>query len=238
MRLAGRLIGYTTGRRGPARERSDVESAGPLQLPTHVHHRYPEVTLSERRDDALEWCQGRNWSWRAILLGYLVYASARSLADDEYGTIFGGITLAVHEAGHVVFGPFGELLAVMGGSITQLAIPLIVALLFLRQREYFGISVALAWLSVSACNLAAYIGDARSQDLPLVSMGSGDPIHDWHYILGHFGMLGQDHAIARLARFVSFVSLLLAIGLGACLCNAMRLSAGTTPPADEELLRG
>jgi len=209
-----------------------------LQSPTHVHHRDPELTLSERRDDALEWCQGRNWSWRAILLGYLVYTSARSLGDDEYGTIFGGITLAVHEAGHIVFGPFGELLAVMGGSITQLAIPLIVALLFLRQREYFGISVALAWLSMSSCNLAAYIGDARSQDLPLVSMGSGDPIHDWHYILGHFGLLGQDHAVARLARFVSLVSLLLAIVLGAWLCNAMRLSAGTTPPADEELLRG
>lgn len=235
---------YTTGQRGPARVRqlacatSVRFERGPSQALTHAHHRDPDLTSSERREDALEWCKGRNWSWRAILLAYLAYVSVRSLSDDEYGTIFGGITLVVHEAGHVVFGAFGELLAVMGGSIMQLAIPLIVAMLFLRQREYFGIAVALAWLSTSSCNLAAYIGDARSQDLPLVSMGSGDPIHDWHYILGHFGMLGQDHALARLARFASFVSLLLAIVLGAWLCNAMRLSAGTTPPADEELLRG
>jgi hypothetical protein len=164
--------------------------------------------------------------------------SVRSLNDYEYWTIFAGITLGVHEAGHVVFGGFGELLAVEGGSIMQLAVPLIVALLFLRQREYFGISVAFAWLSMSLCDLATYIGDARSQDLPLVSMGGGDPIHDWHYILGHFGMLGDDHALARFARFLSVISLLLALAWGAWLCNAMRLSAGALPPADEELVRG
>lgn len=173
-----------------------------------------------------------------MLLAYLAYVSVRSLSDDEYATIFGGITLGVHEAGHVVFSMFGELLMVMGGSIMQLAIPVIVAVLFLRQREYFGISVALAWLSMSASNLATYIGDARSQDLPLVSIGSGDPIHDWHFILAHFGMLAEDHALARFTRLVSMLSLLLAVGLGAWLCNAMRLSAGATSPADEELLRG
>lgn len=173
-----------------------------------------------------------------MLLAYIAYVSVRSLIDYEYWNIFAGITLGVHEAGHVVFGAFGELLAVCGGSIMQLAVPIIVALLFLRQREYFGISVALAWLSMSLSNLAAYIGDARSQDLPLVSMGNGDPIHDWHYILGHFGMLGDDHALARFARFLSAIWLLLAIAWGVWLLDAMRLSAGAPPPADEELARG
>jgi hypothetical protein len=173
-----------------------------------------------------------------MLLAYLAYVSVRSLNDYEYWTIFAGITLGVHEAGHVVFGPFGELLAVAGGSIMQLAAPLIVAWLFLRQREYFGITVAFAWLSMSLSNLATYVGDARAQDLPLVSIGNGDPIHDWHYLLGHFGMLGQDQALARFARFLSVISLLLAIAWGVWMLNAMRLSAGALPPADEELARG
>jgi hypothetical protein len=164
--------------------------------------------------------------------------SVRSLSDYEYWTIFAGITLGVHEAGHIVFGPFGELMAVAGGSIMQLVAPVIVSVLFLRQREYFGISVALAWLSMSLSNLATYIGDARAQDLPLVSVGNGDPIHDWHYLLGHFGMLAQDHALARCARFLSVIALLLAIAWDAWLLKAMRLSAGAPPPADEELARG
>ena len=173
-----------------------------------------------------------------MLLAYLAYIAIRSLNDYEYWTLFSGLTLVVHEAGHVLFSPFGELLEVAGGSITQLAIPVVVALLFLRQREYFGIAVALAWLSLSLTNLATYIGDARDQILGLVSMGSGDPIHDWHFILGRYAMLGDDKALARFANLLSMLALASAVLLGAWLCNAMRVSAGAEPPADEELVRG
>jgi hypothetical protein len=141
----------------------------------------------------------------------------------------------VHEAGHVLFSPCGELLEVAGGSITQVAAPLIVALLFLRQREYFGIAVALAWLSMSLSGLATYIGDARNQFLPLVSMGSGDPIHDWHFLLARFGMLGDDRALARFTDFLSALSLAAAFALGAWLCKAMYRTAGEPPPRDEGL---
>ena len=160
----------------------------------------------------------------------------RSLADYEYWTLFSGLTLGVHEAGHVLFSPFGELLEVAGGSITQVAVPILVAFLFLRQREYFGIAVALAWLSMSLSNLATYIGDARDQILPLVSMGSGDPIHDWHYLLGRFGMLGDDRSLARFTDFVAMLSLAAAVLLGLWLCAAMRRTAGAPPPADEGLV--
>lgn len=139
----------------------------------------------------------------------------------------------VHEAGHVIFGPFGEMLEVAGGSIMQIATPLIAAALFVRQREYFGISVALAWLSMSLANLAAYIGDARSQDLPLVSMGSGDPIHDWHFILGRLGMLGDDHSLARFTLFLGALSLIAAVALGAWLCAAMRHLRAKQPSVDD-----
>jgi hypothetical protein len=149
--------------------------------------------------------------------------------------IFSGITLGVHEAGHVMFSVFGELMEVAGGSLMQVAAPVIVVLLFLRQREYFGISVALAWLSMSLGNLAVYIGDARSQDLPLVSLGGGDPIHDWHFLLGRFGMLGDDRALSRFTLFLAALALAVAVAWGAWLCAAMQRSAGAPPPADEGL---
>ena len=170
------------------------------------------------------------------MLAYLAYIAVRSLNDYEYWTIFAGLTLGVHEGGHILFSPLGELFEVAGGSFTQVAVPIIVALIFLRQREYFGISVALAWLSMSLANLATYIGDARNQDLPLVSMGSGDPIHDWHYLLGRFGMLGDDRALSRFTDLVSALSLASAVALGVWLCMAMYGSKGSPPPADEGLV--
>lgn len=173
-----------------------------------------------------------------MLLAYLVYIAVNSLNDYEYWTVFSGLTLVVHEAGHILFSPFGEFLEVAGGSIMQVATPLVVAYAFLRQREYFGISVALAWLSMSLTNLATYIGDARDQILPLVSMGNGDPIHDWHLLLARHAMLGDDKSLARFTNFMSVLSLVAAVTLGAWLCSAMRKSAGAPVPADEDLLRG
>ena len=196
------------------------------------------MSFGERRDDALAWCQGRSWTWRALLLAYLGYVACRSLTDSEYWNIFAGITLVVHEAGHVIFSPFGEILEAAGGSIMQVATPVIAALLFLRQHEYFGISVALAWLSMSLGNLAVYIGDARSQDLPLVSMGSGDPIHDWHFILGRYAMLGDDHGLARCTLFLGALALIAAVAWGAWLCAAMRRLPAIPPPFDEGLASG
>ncbi|MEP7086313.1 MAG: hypothetical protein ABI884_03170 [Gemmatimonadota bacterium] len=169
------------------------------------------------------------------MLAYLVYIAVRSLNDYEYWTIFAGLTLGVHEGGHILFSPLGELLEVAGGSLAQVTVPLLVAYAFMRQREYFGIAVALAWLSMSLTNLATYVGDARNQDLPLVSMGSGDPIHDWHYLLARFAMLGDARALARFTTLLSLLSLAVALVFGAWLCNAMRLSAGDAAPADESI---
>src|SRR6185437_10841111 len=152
-RLSERARGLTARSRGVRR----AERRGAPPALAYVHHVHPQLSPGERRDDALAWCQGRGWTWRALLLAYLAYVSCRTLTDSEYWNIFAGITLVVHESGHVIFSPFGEMLEVAGGSIMQIATPLIAAALFLRQREYFGISVALAWLSMSFANLATYI---------------------------------------------------------------------------------
>ena len=141
----------------------------------------------------------------------------------------------VHESGHIIFAPFGELIEAAGGSIMQVATPLIVAYVFLRQREYYGITVALQWLAMSLATLARYVDDARSQELQLVSMGSGDPIHDWHFILGRLGMLGDDRSLARFTTFCGALALIVAVALGAWLCAAMRHLPAKQPSVDEIL---
>ncbi len=174
-----------------------------------------------RNEDAMAWAAGRRWQLRALLLLYLAYAGWRHWSDPEYGSIFSGITLAIHELGHVLFGPFGEWLAVAGGSITQLAAPAAAALLLLRQRDYFGVAVGGAWLSMSLSNLAVYVADARAESLPLVSLGGGDVVHDWNYLLGSVHLLPHDAAIAGLVRFAAIVCLAGSLWLGAWLCTVM-----------------
>ncbi len=175
-----------------------------------------------KHDDAVAWAAGRLWWPRALLLIYLAYAGWRHLTDPEYGSIFSGITLGIHELGHVLFGPFGEWLAVAGGSITQLAAPAAVALILLRQRDYFGVAVGGAWLSMSLSNLAVYVADARAEALPLVSVGGGDVVHDWNYLLDSVHLLPHDAQIAGLVRAAAFVSLAGSVWLGAWLCRVMQ----------------
>lgn len=156
-------------------------------------------------DDARDWSRGRWWIPRALLLVYLVYAELRFFRDPLSGTIFSGITLAFHEMGHLLFAFAGHFIGSLMGSGTQVLVPIIVILLFVRQPDYFGVSVGGFWLSFSLFELANYVGDARSMELPLVGFSS-DPEHDWHYLLGAMHMLPMDHVFAFLLRVVATLS--------------------------------
>jgi hypothetical protein len=155
--------------------------------------------LSSFIDDARTWARGRWWIPRAILLAYLVYAEIRFLRDPMSGTIFSGITLAFHEMGHLIFAFAGHFIGSLMGSGTQILIPLIVTAVFYKQPDYFGMSVGGFWLSFSMFELANYVGDARTMDLPLVGFSS-DPEHDWNYLLGATHMLPLDTTFAFLIR--------------------------------------
>ncbi len=170
---------------------------------------------------ARQWARGRSWHWRALVLAYLIYAAVRATQDPNFVSLFSGITLAFHEMGHILFMPFGHTLMVAGGSITQLLIPIAAALLLLRQqRDYFGFSVGTAWLGLSALDLARYIGDARANELPLVSLGP-EAEHDWFYLLGRMGWLRYDTLISGSVAALGSVVLILSIAFGVWLCLAM-----------------
>ncbi len=181
--------------------------------------------LSERWADAQAWAgEGRAWPLRALLLAVLAWFGWRHLSDPEYGSLFSGITLGVHELGHVVFSPLGHWMGVAGGSLTQVLAPLAVAYGFLRQRDYFAIAVAGAWESMSLSNLATYVADARAEELPLVSPFSGDPEHDWNFLLGSVRMLPYDTRLAAWVRIAAFLLLAGSLYFGVKLCVRMARS--------------
>jgi hypothetical protein len=171
--------------------------------------------------------RGRFWPIKLLLLAYLAYAGVRHLTDPDFASIFSGVTFGVHELGHLVFAFFGEWISVAGGSLAQVLLPVGAALLFLRQRDRFGVAVCGAWLAMSLANLAVYIGDARAEALDLVSFSPEGAVHDWNYLLESLGLLRNDTRIAGFVRAVGWVLLAGSIGGGAA--AALR----SAPPATE-----
>ena len=141
-------------------------------------------------------------------LGLGVYGFVR-VRNPEHWDLLDDVNLAIHEAGHVFFQPLGDTLAVLGGSLLQVIVPLAFVIYFLRQRETFSASVVAAWLGASLCNVALYIADARAQELPL--LGGENVIHDWWYLLIERDLLDYDVAIAGWVRLAGALSFILAV---------------------------
>ena len=170
-------------------------------------------TFSALRADAEAWSTGRSWLWRAPLLLYLAWVGSRHLADPLYNSLFGGITLGIHELGHLLFGLAGQWPGVAGGSLAQIAAPAAAIWILGRQRDYFGVAVAGAWLSFSLFGLVTYVADARAQELPLLSLGP-EPIHDWNWMLGRLGLLGWDRSLAAVMRAAALILWVGSMALG------------------------
>jgi hypothetical protein len=161
----------------------------------------------------------------ALLLAFDAQRVIRE-APDSAG-LFGGITLGVHELGHVLWSPFGEFMAVAGGSLTQLLAPLAACLVLRRQDDRLGALIPLFWLASSLGNLSAYIRDARDMALDLVSPGDGDIIHDWNYLLERLDLLPMDQALANACVRTAWLVLLLSALLFARRARALWHEVGT-----------
>ena len=175
----------------------------------------------ELRVEAETWAEQRSPWLRGALWLYLVYALLRHMGDPLYRSWFAGLTLVVHEGGHLLFMPFGRTMMLLGGSIMQLFVPALVAsYLLLRQRDWFGASVGTSWLSFSSFELATYVGDANKGRLGLVGMGD-NVIHDWDALLTQWHLLNQSDAFAMLIRVVGGALGVCSAGFGAWLLVLM-----------------
>ena len=121
------------------------------------------------------------------------------------------INLPFHEAGHVIFMPFGRFMTILGGSLGQILIPMICLGTFIvKTRDPFGASVALWWTAESMMDIAPYINDARTMDLLLLGGVTGKETdgHDWNNILTMLDLLEWDHGLAHLTYDVGILLML------------------------------
>jgi hypothetical protein len=150
--------------------------------------------------------------WGVILLSVVDHVIAPRMSWT--GQIVWALTIGPHEVGHFICNPFGTLIMFAGGSIWQVLFWFGLALvtLFLRRQVTFTM---LLWAIVghSFINLAVYIGDARTKQLPLL-FGMGSEHHDWANILGMLNLLPFDTMLATLSTLLGIVIVVSAVVVG------------------------
>jgi hypothetical protein len=182
------------------------------------------AALRRLREDAEEWCRGRNWAVRIPVWLILASIGILQAVRPESWTPFSGINLPIHEGGHLLFRWFGDgILHAAGGTLLQLVAPLAAAVVFFRQRDYFAIAFSLGWWSTNLIGTGVYMADARALQLPLVTAegGGGDIIHDWEYLFSQLGLLRHCEAIGWLTRQAGNLVMLTALALGGWLLLQM-----------------
>ena len=158
---------------------------------------------------------------RAALTSLLLIYGIALLRSPGFALI-DNVNLPIHETGHLVFGPFGEFVGALGGSLFQVLFPAIFVIYFLRRDDSHSASVALWWVAENLWNVAIYIADAQEQALPLV--GGGE--HDWAYLLAEMGVLRHDDQIAANVRRVGTMLFVVAIAWGYRSLVARKADAG------------
>jgi hypothetical protein len=157
------------------------------------------------------------WGWSFILSNHY----SAELNESFMHTI----NLVFHEAGHVIFTLLGNFMRIIGGSLLQLIIPLVILFsLLIKNRDTFGASIGLWWFSQSMMDLVSYINDAESQEMWLLGgvQGKDMPgIHDWNNILSQLDLLQSAHTIATTVSWLAITLMIISFAWGALLLRTM-----------------
>jgi len=102
-------------------------------------------------------------------------------------SLLDAVNLIIHEAGHTLFSPFGEVLHIIGGSLLQIIVPLVFASYFFLRKDFYSASLLLFWVGQNIINISVYMGDAVRMVLPL--LGDNPDSHDWHNLFTMFNLL-------------------------------------------------
>jgi hypothetical protein len=125
--------------------------------------------------------------------------------------------LVFHEAGHVLFSLFGRFMTVLGGSLLQFLVPIVLAVAFLRQKTPFGAIVCAWWAGENLVDVAPYIADARALELVLLGGRTGAEVegHDWEYLLTQLGWLHLDRTLGLAVHRAGLAMMFAALVWGA-----------------------
>lgn len=176
------------------------------------------VSIDPGSADILKVIQAARFLFLALLAWWTIGFAVHPLNGDYVGASFLHlINLPFHEAGHILFSPFGAFMTSLGGSLTQVLIPLVCVVSFVKREDIYAAAVCAWWAGQSLLDLAPYIADARALQLVLLGGHTGAEVegHDWEAILTSLGWLGYDRTLGYTAHWVGALTMVGAIGVAA-----------------------
>jgi len=182
----------------------------------------PVSSFLEQLDDWKPVSRPVAWFAPAFYVLFLLYA-----AFDRSGFLFlDYANLAIHEAGHPLFGilagpdevGFGYVLMILGGTLLELIVPFACAVAFFFRRELTGMAFCLFWFFENFLYIGHYMATARTLDILLV--GSGD--HDWEILFAHWNLLVHDQQIGHATQAVGWLGMVGVVGWFVWICSRQK----------------
>jgi hypothetical protein len=158
------------------------------------------------------------FSIRVLFFGFLCWYSLQfftlGVNTEVMNAFIHGPNLIFHEAGHVLFMPFGNFMMILGGSLFQCLLPAILATIFYtRENNTFGAVFCLWWFGQNLTDVALYISDASARSLPLIG-GMSEEAHDWGNLLTLMNLLEYDTLIGNIVHSLGMLIMLTSLILG------------------------
>jgi len=155
------------------------------------------------------------WSRMATCLAFAVWGGAFIVHGVDWQFIgdsfLHNINLPFHEFGHVLFAPFGRFMAILGGSLFQILMPLIAMVSFsIQMRNNFAAAIMLWWCGQNFIDVAPYIADAKYRAIPLIR-GLSEDYHDWGNLLAMTGLVERAGTIANIAFLLGSLLILFSL---------------------------
>ena len=126
-----------------------------------------------------------------IVIGlFLTFNALSQISAHKTWWFIQNVNLIFHEAGHVLFMPFGNFMTTLGGSLLEILIPFSITAYFYFTRQYFSASCTSWWLATAFLSVSIYASDAQERFLPLITRDIFT--HDWFNILSELGLLKYD----------------------------------------------
>ena len=126
------------------------------------------------------------------------------------------VDLIFHEAGHLIFSFFGDLITALGGTMMQLLIPMIcMYALLVKSKDPFGGAICFWWIGENFLDISIYMNDAERMWLPLLGgrFGHSSPygVQDWNYILNELNILEYCQIFSKVVFVFGFLIMLVSL---------------------------